>query len=156
MEHSKHIIRAVLLLVLITMAFVLVRNFAIPASFGKYGHYRPDSVREYADSPTRHGGPDGCIACHDEQGATLSAGGHSSVSCEVCHAPLADHVEDDAKVADMPVNRSVDLCAWCHQRLVARPKDFPQVVLLDHVAEADADMHDEVCLDCHDAHNPME
>ena len=87
-------------------------------------------------------------------------GKHATVSCEVCHAPLgefANHGEVMEEARQMPVDRSFKLCGRCHQRLVARPATFPQVVLEDHVAERGADMTSEgVCLDCHDAHNPSE
>jgi cytochrome c553 len=157
MEHTKHIIRAVLLLVLIAVVFVVVRHFAIPGSFGMYGHYRFASVAEYAAPAPVHGTSAMCIECHDEEGEVWSAGVHHTVPCEVCHAPLTTHVRDGEKVADMPVRRSYKLCARCHQKLAARPKDFPQVVLQDHVGEQGFELTDTVCWECHeDAHNPGE
>jgi hypothetical protein len=156
MEHAKHIIRAVLLLVMIGIVFVLVRHFAIPETFGMYGHYRAASIAEHADRILIHGAPGACAQCHDEQAEAASEGKHGSVSCEVCHAPLGSHIEADEKVADMPVNRTTRLCGWCHQRLVSRPKDFPQVNLSDHVIEKGGEPAEAVCLECHDAHNPSE
>ena len=41
MEHAKHIIRAVLVLILIAVAFVVVRHFAIP----KQMILMPDNVK---------------------------------------------------------------------------------------------------------------
>lgn len=156
MEHAKHIIRAVLLLVMGTVLFVLVRHFAIPESFGKYGHYRADSVDEYAEQIPLHGSADACAECHDEEAEARAEGKHASVSCEVCHGPLAGHVENEVRVAEMVMNRSNELCAWCHQRLIARPKTFPQVVFRDHVTEKGTEMSEAVCLECHNAHNPNE
>lgn len=156
MEHTKHIIRAVLLLVLIALAFVLVRYFAIPETFGEYGHYRAGSVVDHAAPVPVHGDVGACAECHDEVAEALSEGKHLSVSCEVCHAPLSVHIGADEKVGDMPVHRTVELCGWCHQRLVARPKDFPQVVFADHVVERGGEMAQGICLECHDAHNPIE
>ncbi len=160
MEHAKHIIRAVLLLVLVAVLFVVVRDFAIPGDFGTHGtpgKYRLASVAEYAEQGPMHGALGACADCHDEEAQAVSAGKHASVSCEVCHAPLGGHVRDDEKIADMPVNRSHKLCGWCHERLTARPKGFPQVVLPDHVVENGGEMSEEVCLECHDnAHNPSE
>jgi len=156
MENTKHIIRAVLLLVVIAVAFVFVRHFAIPESFGIYGHYRADSVGEFAAAPPVHGAPGACLDCHEEEGEILSEGKHSSVSCEVCHAPLSSHVKGDERVAEMRMQRSYKLCAWCHEKLVARPKEFPQVVLPNHVIENEGEMTEEACLECHDAHNPSE
>lgn len=156
MEHAKHIIRAVLLLVLIAVAFVVVRHFALPETFGMHGHYRFRSVAEHVARPPFYGAPGVCAECHDEEAETWSAGAHRSVSCEVCHAPLGTHVEADEQVAPMRVQPSYSLCGRCHQRLAARPKEFPQVALSDHVAENGEEMTERVCLECHDAHNPSE
>ena len=156
MEHAKHIIRAVLVLILIAVAFVFVRHFAIPGTFGEYGHYRYANVAEHAAKVPVHGAPGACADCHDEEAEAHTDGSHSSVSCELCHAPLGTHVEADQRVAPMPVQPSYELCGRCHQRLIARPNDFPQVVLSDHVTEKGAKMSERICLECHDAHNPSE
>ncbi len=156
MEHAKHIMRAVLLLVSAAVLFVLVRHVLIPKSFGDYGHYRYDSVAEYASQQALHGAPDGCIDCHDEEAEARAAGKHATVSCEVCHAPLATHVSDDEKTAPMAVHRSTELCGWCHEKLVARPTTRPQVHMTKHVIENDGDLTEDACLECHNAHNPSE
>lgn len=156
MEHSKHIVRAVLLLVLAAVLLVVGRHFAIPATYGMHGPYRFGSVAEHAAKPLVHGAPGACDQCHDEEAETLSAAEHASVSCEVCHGPLANHVANGEWAAEMPVHRSYSLCAWCHQRLAARPKEFPQVVLIDHVKENGQEMSETVCLECHSAHSPTE
>jgi hypothetical protein len=166
MEHAKHIIRAVLLLVLVATVFVVARDFATPEGFGSHGthnKFRLGSVAEYAAQKPMHGAPGACAgACHahDNQVATVSGGKHASVQCEVCHAPLyareSEHVKAGEKVADMPMRRSHTLCGWCHERLAARPEKFPQVVLVEHVTEKGEEMSENVCLECHDAHNPSE
>lgn len=156
MEHAKHIIRAVLLLVSAAVLFVLVRHVLIPESFGDYGHYRYDSVAEYASKEAKHGAPDACADCHDEEAEARAAGKHATVSCEVCHAPLATHVSDDEKTAPMAVRRSTELCGWCHEKLVARPAAIPQVHMTKHVIENDGDLTETACLECHNAHNPSE
>lgn len=156
MEHAKHIVRAVLLLLLIAVVFVFVRHFAIPESFGMYGHYRFKSVAEHASKSPVHGAPAACAGCHDEEGKAVSGGKHGSVSCETCHAPISVHVRAEERIAQMPVHRSVKVCGWCHEQLVARPKDFPQVELARHVTEKGAEMAEGVCLECHNAHNPSE
>ena len=60
MEHAKHIIRAVLLLAVAGVVFVLVRHFAIPESYGMHGAYRFDSVAEHSAKPPHHGAPGAC------------------------------------------------------------------------------------------------
>ncbi len=163
MEHAKHIVRAVLLLVVVVLTLIVARHFAIPKSFGLYGAYRYDNVAEHAALSPVHGAPDACVHCHEEQAEARSEGkqsddeiGHSSVSCEVCHAPLAGHVEGTEWTAKMPVLKKNSLCLRCHERLDARPKDFPQVVLSEHLEGQDVALSEGVCLECHNAHNPYE
>ncbi len=74
----------------------------------------------------------------------------------MCHAPLGTHVVEGEVIAEMRRTRTHDLCALCHQQLVARPPTFPQVVLADHVAERGGELSEEICLECHDAHDPSE
>ena len=156
MEHAKHIIRAVLVLLTVAVVFVLVRHVMIPKSFGEYGHYRYDSVADYQAQQARHGAPGACNDCHDEQAELRIDGKHKSVSCEVCHAPLQTHVVADEMVAPMRVRRSSELCGWCHEKLVARPATMPQVHMTDHVIENGGELTETACLECHDAHNPSE
>jgi hypothetical protein len=156
MEHSKHIIRAVLLLVAIAVVFFVGRHFLIPGSFGDYGHYRSDSIAEIADRPLAHGGPEACVECHADDTAWVLDEEHGAVACEVCHAPVATHAVGGEKTADMTVRRTTELCAWCHQRLAARPVTFPQVVLIEHVTDKGAELTEGICLECHDAHDPIE
>jgi len=156
MEHAKHIIRAVLLLVLAAVLFILVRHVLIPKTFGEYGHFRYASVAEYASQQPMHGAPDACLECHDEEAKARAAGKHATVSCEVCHAPLATHVVSDEKFAPMAVRRTTQLCGWCHEKLVARPATMPQVHMINHVIEKDGELTETACLECHNAHNPSE
>ncbi|MEE8384994.1 MAG: cytochrome c3 family protein [Dehalococcoidia bacterium] len=81
---------------------------------------------------------------------------HRSVPCEVCHAPVTTHAESGEQIAQMAVLRSYRLCAYCHQRLRARPPSFPQVILSDHVRDKGGVLVEDVCLECHDAHDPLE
>ena len=156
MEHSKHIIRAVLLLILFAVVFIVVRHFLVPASYGAYGSYRAGSIAEFAAGTPVHGGPASCAECHADDTEWVSEEEHRSISCEVCHAPVAVHAAGGEKTADMPMRRTNDLCGWCHQRLAARPATFPQVNFVDHVAEKEAELTEGICLECHDAHDPAE
>jgi hypothetical protein len=156
MEHTKHIIRAVLLVVFVGVVFVFVRYFSIPESFGAYGHYRADSVGEHARIEPIHGRTGACAACHEDEAEVLSEGTHRTISCEVCHAPLGNHVTGQEYTSPMPVQRSYQLCAFCHQKLAARPREFPQVIIPDHGVEKGASLSEEFCTECHDVHNPSE
>jgi hypothetical protein len=134
------------------VAIVLGRSFLVPPSYGLYGPYRFDNVAEQASiRPPLHGGAASCGECHEDRSKAVAAGGHRTVSCEVCHAPLGKHVRGGDVVAPMAVDRSFTLCARCHRKIDGRPAAFPQVVLEQHVQGA---LEGRVCLDCHDPHAP--
>jgi len=154
--HSKHIFRVFILLAVVLVSAAIGKILAQPESFGRYGHYRGDSVAENAAREIRHGGDEACGECHDEIKATHDDGAHLAVRCENCHADLASHVKDGEKIADMPRVKSVlRLCGRCHAELDARPRDFPQVSIETHPVEQGAEeASDEVCFDCHSPHDP--
>ena len=152
MEHTKHIWRVSLLLILLLAGVVLGRHFLIPKSFGQAGFYRYDALVELIEKEPRHGAPDACGDCHDDMSALKAEGKHSRVQCEVCHDVLSSHVKDGDKFADMAINRSYKLCANCHQTLVARPASMTQIDLAEHLElEPGQAIPEEACLECHDS-----
>lgn len=153
--HSKHVIRAFLLLGMGFLGFLVVRAFMIPPSYGAYGHYRGDNVMEQRDHPVINGGRESCQKCHVEQYKTVMEHEHKKVNCENCHAPVALHARADKKVADMPKDRKATLCMRCHERLAARPKSHPQVDVMKHLKDVGEQWSPEVCVDCHDPHSPV-
>ncbi len=154
MEHTKHIWRISLLLVLLFSGGVLGRHFLVPESFGKAGFYRYNSLVELVAQEPRHSGSDACGDCHDDKTAAVAEGKHSGVQCEVCHDVLSTHVKDDDKVGDMAINRSYQLCSYCHQKLLARPEGVAQIVLAEHLELGPSQaIPAEACLDCHDSDN---
>ena len=157
MEHARHVLRVLLVLLVVVTAVVLGRGLLIPRSYGLYGPYRHANVAEQASARTPlHAGAAACAECHDERSAALAKGAHRAVSCEVCHAPLGSHVRGGDLVAEMHVDRSFTLCARCHRRIDGRPAAFPQVVLEQHVADQHAagPLGGKICLECHDPHSP--
>ena len=74
--------------------FLVARHFLIPESFGKYGHYRANSIDETAALPINYAGKTVCIECHDTEAELLASDAHAGLSCEVCHGPNAKHAED--------------------------------------------------------------
>jgi hypothetical protein len=157
MEHHRHVLRVLFVLLLAVVAIVLGRTVLVPRSYGLYGAYRFDNVAEQANARApQHGGAAACADCHDDRAKAVGAGAHRAVSCEVCHAPLARHVKGTDVVAPMAVDRSFTACARCHRRILGRPESFPQVVLEQHVADqgAQARLEGKVCLECHDPHSP--
>jgi hypothetical protein len=158
MEHSKHIWRAAFLLVFILVGVVVGRHFLIPPSFGQAGYYRYDALFEHMAKEPVHGAPDACADCHDDIAAAKASGKHAPVKCEVCHDTLASHVKDGDKFANMRINRSWELCAYCHQKLPGRPALVAQVDLLEHLELSPGQpIPAEACVQCHDAnmiHHP--
>jgi hypothetical protein len=152
MEHARHVFRAVLALVVVVAVVTIGRSFLKPRSYGLYGSYRADNVGEQMGvRAPRHGGAASCTPCHAERAKQREAGGHKTVSCEVCHAPLSRHVTDGQRTAAMPADPSFALCARCHRKVLGRPVKFPQVILEQHV---DGKVEGKVCLGCHDPHSP--
>jgi hypothetical protein len=121
LTHTKHIFRAAILLFAVLIAMVLGRSLFVPETWGEYGRYRGAAVAEHRDKPIRHGGNDSCAMCHDVEYADHAAGEHAPVQCELCHGPVALHVdlEEGEVLAEMPVRRSRELC---DRRPRARPR----------------------------------
>jgi hypothetical protein len=157
MEHARHVFRAILVLVVVIAVVAIGRGFLVPKSYGLFGAYRADNVQEQMNvRAPRHGGVASCATCHAPQAVKRAAGGHKTVSCEICHGPLSRHVTEGKRTAPMPVDRSYTLCARCHRKVLARPDKFPQVVLEQHLQEQQAagPVEGKICLDCHDPHSP--
>jgi cytochrome c553 len=154
MEHSKHIARVVLLVVLVLVVFHVARTLFTPVSFGRYGHYRADNVAEQMSKPPVHGGGSACEQCHAERVHKVKGASHSSVQCENCHAPLIVHAKDGERIAAMPVNSSYTLCVRCHEKMSARPHGFPQIDADQHLKRVRMEPKGAVCLRCHNPHSP--
>jgi hypothetical protein len=155
LRHTKHVFRVGLLLFAAIVALILGRSFFVPDTFGQYGAYRGANVDEQAAHEVRHGGRESCEPCHADEFEEQAEGGHGTVTCEVCHAPGYLHARDDEKIADMPIQRSADLCLLCHQQLKARPQGQPQVQPRQHLEENDGEPGPESCFECHEAHSPL-
>ncbi len=152
MEHARHVFRVALVLVVIIAVVLIARGFLVPKSYGMYGQYRYDNVREQMNvRAPAHRGAAACGECHDAEFKLRAAGAHKNVSCEICHGPLLLHVKEDGSVEAPQVDRSYTLCARCHRKIDGRPAKFPQVVLEQHVP---SEVQGQVCLECHDPHSP--
>ena len=154
LAHKKHIVRVAIMLVLGLVILVLGRTVFVPDSYGEFGPYRAASVMEFRALPVRHGGNASCQTCHEDEHETHAGAAHSTVACELCHAPVSAHVAGEEKIADMPVRRSRELCELCHRGLAARPATFPQVDVREHVTEMGGDFTADACFECHDPHSP--
>ena len=143
---SGHLVRVVLLLVLGLIAFLVIRRAVVPSDFGKYGHFRPQSMDDVRARPVRFAGHEACEACHSDQAEVKSKGQHKNVACEACHGPQAAHAEDPGSVIPKLPDTAV-LCARCHEANVAKPKGFPQVNTVEHSSGMP-------CNTCHKPHSP--
>lgn len=153
--HYRHLLRAVVLVAGALLVFLLIRAFLVPHSFGQFGFFRGENLKEQASIPAVHGDPASCHECHDDQAKQIGGGPHAAVPCQDCHAPLAQHVTEEG-IKPMPMVRSHTLCARCHQKLEARPKTFPQIDFHEHLVSKNQSLEDEtICLNCHLPHSPL-
>jgi hypothetical protein len=139
--------RLAMLFVAIVVVYFTARFFLVPPSFGKYGWYRADALKDYSALPSTYAGAAACADCHSDVAETKSKQGHHSVSCESCHGPLGAHAEDPsvtpAKISDGR------FCVRCHAENPSRPEKFPQVNVEDHAGKQN-------CIECHSPHEPKE
>lgn len=141
------ITRVLQLTAAIVLVYFTARYFLVPASFGQFGWYRGDALKDYAALPISYAGATACAECHAEVVEKKAKAGHKGVPCESCHGALNAHAEDPnvepPKIADHR------FCIRCHEASPSRPEKFPQVKLAKH--------HDEeACTKCHTPHQPLE
>jgi hypothetical protein len=141
------VVRLVVLTIAIVVAYFTARHFLVPDSFGKYGWYRADVLKDYAALPTTYAGAAACADCHSEQADLKAKHGHKSVSCESCHGPLGTHASDPSVAP--PKIKDHSFCIRCHEANISRPAQFPQIVVADHAG-------DQNCTECHKPHQPKE
>jgi len=127
------------------VAFLVIRGFLVPKSFGEYGHYRGDAIREIAARPVNYAGHQTCETCHADVLDKKKDGRHARVNCEACHGPLAVHAGDPS-VPPAKLDTAV-LCARCHEANAAKPRAFPQLATAEHSAGLPCDT-------CHQPHSP--
>ncbi len=126
------------------LLFLVARHFLIPESFGKYGHYRADSIDEIGALPIKYAGKAACIECHEIEAELLASDAHSNLSCEVCHGPGAQHA-DDYEIK--PVKSGTrEVCGRCHSLIAARK--------IEVINQIDTKEHHPEKTDCIDCHNP--
>jgi hypothetical protein len=129
------------------VALVAVRTALVPATFGKYGHYRAAAVDSIAARPVKYAGRQDCEECHDDIAAQRLAGNHRGLGCEVCHGPQAAHVAAPSEVTP-PAPRDRSFCVRCHAYNASRPTGFPQIDPVTHNPL-------KPCITCHDPHAPV-
>ncbi len=157
MRYAKHIFRLALLLIFVISTIIIVLRLFVPDSFGKYGNYRADNLKEQMEIPMIWQGTrnDSCIVCHKQNTNKKIYSKHKNVPCMNCHGPITEHVSrDNKKIAVMPALKSWKNCARCHQKLVARAHVLPQVDIVDHLKDQGTSLEENVCIQCHNPHSP--
>jgi hypothetical protein len=91
-KDAGHLFRFAGLFILAFLAFLVVRHFVVPKSFGQYGHYRGAALADIAKHPVKFSGHETCEGCHMDEAAKKNSGKHAHVSCEACHGALAQRL----------------------------------------------------------------
>jgi hypothetical protein len=128
-------------------ALIVARQFLVPPTFGKYGHYRAQAIDDNAAFPITYTGYTKCAECHDDIAGLKSQSNHRGVACEVCHGPGTKHV-DDPSGFPLEAPRERGFCPLCHGFDPARPMGFPQILPILHNPG-------RPCISCHNPHNPL-
>jgi hypothetical protein len=130
-------------------AFLIIRHFLVPETFGQYGFYRGASLGEIEQTPVKYAGQKMCLECHQDIDDLKQQDVHSDVSCESCHGPGQKHSENgDTTLLEKPVSR--ESCGMCHSKNAAKKKEaIFQINLKEHYI-------DKKCIECHNHHRPWE
>ena len=113
---------------------------------------------EEASRAITYGTNESCRECHSELLELKEGSKHDRLSCEICHAPISEHIKDGKKIADMPTHKGesqIKLCLKCHQKTIGRPKKMPQIDVKEHLEERGV-KSTHTCDQCHTVHAPLE
>lgn len=148
LKDVEHLLRLAAVFVVGILIFLFARAQFVPKSFGQYGHYRGNALKEIASREPKFAGHQACEDCHTDVVDLKKTGKHAGVNCEACHGPLGNHAADPAAVVPQLPDTGV-LCAKCHEANLAKPASFPQVDTKDHSGG-------QKCGICHVPHNPLQ
>ena len=136
------------------MIAIIVRGLMVPESFGDRGHFRLDAIEEAREFEARHVGREACTDCHEDIVALHAKDAHAKVACEACHGPGTAHITADGE-GEIRRPEGQQPCLVCHELMVSRPGDFPQILLEDHYRFVGVKEQDTPCGVCHDPHEPL-
>ncbi len=144
-----HVKRLILVFALFVGIMIVLIQLLTPKSFKQFGHYRGDALKEIADKEPKYVGSQTCAMCHDSLSTVKDSSFHKSINCETCHGPGNKHAEDPVlNKIEKPVGRA--FCIRCHAKNPARPeKIIKQINAIEH-------NKGEVCITCHNPHNPWQ
>ncbi|MBI2967809.1 MAG: hypothetical protein HYY40_08350 [Bacteroidetes bacterium] len=87
----QQVTRLILVFAIFIGIFYTVRSYFVPESWGEFGHYRGNAIREIAALETKYADIKTCIECHKENAGLLAEGEHASIKCQTCHGPGYKH-----------------------------------------------------------------
>ena len=142
------VFRAGLLLIFIVLIFGILRQLAIPKSFGQYGYYRGDNIGEWVSRDQNYAlGNKTCVPCHAQEVNQTAQAEHGQIDCQSCHGPLESHVRKPSE-SHPKIAGTAELCGACHRELLGRSKELvPTVKVGEHSGGLD-------CTRCHNPHEP--
>jgi hypothetical protein len=146
---KKIIFRLFFSFVVFISIFILIRRFVIPDSYGKYGHYRANSIEDNKIRTTYFKGEKKCTECHQQVYDLKASDVHNRIHCESCHSPrIAASI--DCKVKPPVVKGTIQFCGQCHSINLGRlEKGAPQLNFKEHYDKQN-------CIECHNPHAPWE
>jgi len=167
----QHIRRLISAFAIVIVLFLALQQVLKPSSFGTYGHYRADAIRENADKTLQYAGSVKCSECHEEMHSDKALGFHAQLKCEVCHGPGLKHALYADKFKDGELPDSLKLhkpdqrrdCAICHEINAARVKIVFDTINNTVIHQVNTKKHNLVdkntneelrCIECHNPHQP--
>ena len=129
--------------------FILLRNFLVPDTFGKYGPYRAAALNDYLPLEIHYSGQQACFKCHQDIEDKKAQDVHSDIHCETCHGPGQKHVVS-SKAGDVLKPSDRDFCGSCHVINAGKLKST--------INQIDLNKHNvgKNCIECHNPHQPWE
>jgi hypothetical protein len=142
----RQVIRLFIVFAIFVILFLIARHFLTPKTFGEFGHYRGDALKDNKAREVNYIGSDACYDCHDSIASLKKSGFHKVLNCETCHGTGTKHVNDPKIVLNKPTER--EFCGKCHNKNAAKS--------LNNIKQIDIKEHniDNKCIDCHNPHEP--
>jgi len=163
MTSTSHVWRVFSLLVIVLLVAFATQRLLRPAGYGEYGNYRAGAPFDIMDQPMVYQGKRTCAECHAPTCEKHAKDVHHGVECEDCHGPGGIHAQfyrtKDSSIstaeAAMPKEYKLEGCLYCHRKLAARPRDFPQVNPAAHYEFLHVSEPETKCIECHSPHEPL-
>lgn len=140
-----HAVRLLVVLGLLICGLLYARH-ELPAEMKDRKVQEANATAREAARPVKYAGAQACDDCHEDMVQTKAGGYHRNLSCETCHGPCSQHIEDPVGFQP-PAPRDRQFCPKCHAYNLSRPMGFPQVNPVTHNPM-------KPCITCHEPHDP--